>query len=100
MRFKVTQKKAKINTPMDQVIYTGLFLTGRALEWFKPYLIEIQTNGITTLNQEVKYIFLNWERFISQLTQIYGDIEAAMTVERKLLEFTQKGSATKYTIMF
>src|SRR6266571_1248773 len=100
MRFKVTQKKAKINTPMDQVIYTGLFLTKRALEWFKPYLTEIQTNKITIINQEVRYIFLSWEGFTSQLMQMYGNIEAAMTAKRKLSKLTQKGSATNYTIMF
>ena len=50
MWFKVTQEKAKIGIPIDQVIYTELFLIGRALKWFKPYLMEIQTNEITTLN--------------------------------------------------
>ncbi len=32
MRFKVMQEKAKIGMLMDQVMYTGLFLTGRALK--------------------------------------------------------------------
>ena len=50
MRFKVMQEKAKISTPMDQVMYTRLFLTGKALKWFESYLIEIQMNGMTTLN--------------------------------------------------
>ena len=31
---------------------------------------------------------------------MYGDIKAAVIVERKLSEFTQKGSITKYTMMF
>src|SRR6266702_139501 len=97
IKFKITQKNIKIATPMDQVVYAGLFLTGRALEWFKPYLTEIQTNGMTTTNQEVRYMFLSWEGFASQLTQIYGNMEAAITVKRKLLELTQKGLATKYT---
>ena len=44
------QKKAKIGTPMDQVTYTGLFLTGKALKWFKPYVTKIQTNKITITN--------------------------------------------------
>src|SRR6266704_2617970 len=57
IQFKVTQEKAKMGIPMDQVMYTGLFLIGRALEWFKPYLTEIQTNGMTTFNQEVRYMF-------------------------------------------
>ena len=32
--------------------YTGLFLIGRVLEWFKPYLTEIQLNGMGTTNIE------------------------------------------------
>ena len=53
------QEKAKMGILMDQVMYTGLFLMGRALKWFKPYFTEIQLNGMTTLNQEVRYIFLS-----------------------------------------
>jgi len=41
MHFKVTQKGAKLVTPADRIAYTGLFLLGRALKWFKPYLTEI-----------------------------------------------------------
>ena len=63
MRFKVMQEKDKMGTPMDQVMYAGLFLTRKALKWFELYFTEIQTNGIITLNQEVRYMFLNWEGF-------------------------------------
>src|SRR6266550_3162652 len=59
IKFKITQENIKITTPMDQVAYIGLFLTKRALKWFKPYLTEIQTNRITITNQEVQYMFLN-----------------------------------------
>ena len=41
IHFKVIQEGAKLAIPIDQVAYAGLFLIGRALEWFKPYLIEI-----------------------------------------------------------
>ena len=41
MHFKVMQEGAKLATLLDQVAYTGLFLTGRALKWFKPYLTKI-----------------------------------------------------------
>jgi len=41
MHFKVMQEGAKLATPINQVAYVGLFLLGRALEWFKSYLIEI-----------------------------------------------------------
>jgi len=57
-------------------------------------------NGMTTLNQEVRYIFLSWEGFASRLTQIYSDIEAAVMAERRLSKLTQKGLITKYTMMF
>ena len=40
--------------PADAVAYTGMFLTGRALEQFKPYLTEYQTNKATTTNLETK----------------------------------------------
>jgi len=50
MHFKVTQKEAKLVTPIDRIVYIGLFLSGRALKWFKPYLTEIQANGMTTTN--------------------------------------------------
>ena len=35
------QEGVKLAIPIDQVAYIGLFLTGRALKWFKPYLTEI-----------------------------------------------------------
>jgi len=41
MHFKVVQEGAKLVTLLDQVAYVELFLTGRALKWFKPYLMEI-----------------------------------------------------------
>src|SRR5271170_335522 len=100
IRFKVTQEGLKIGTTADQVAYAGLFLTGRALEWFEPYLTEFQTNGATTTNQEVKYMFSSWEGFSDRLIQMYGNPEATTTAERKLLELTQRGSATDYTTMF
>ena len=50
-------------TLVDTVIYIGIFLTGKALEWFKLYLTEYQINKATTTNLEIKYIFLSWENF-------------------------------------
>ena len=40
MPLKLRYKGHKIVTLLDTVIYAGIYLTGRALEWFKPYLIE------------------------------------------------------------
>ena len=65
IRFKITQENMKITIPIDQVVYIGLFLTRRALKWFKSYFTEIQTNGLSITNQEVRYIFLSWDRFVN-----------------------------------
>jgi hypothetical protein len=43
---------------IKQVAYAKLFLTGRVLEWFKPYLTKVQINGLNTTNIEVWYMFL------------------------------------------
>ena len=59
MSLKLRYKGYRIITPLDAVVYAGIYLTGRVLEWFKPYLIEYQTNGPTTTNLETKYIFLS-----------------------------------------
>ena len=40
MALKLQYKGYRIATPPDIVVYAGIFLTGRVLEWFKPYLIE------------------------------------------------------------
>ena len=43
---------------IKQVTYTGLFLTKRVLEQFKPYLTKVQLNGLNTTNIEARYMFL------------------------------------------
>ena len=40
MSLKLRYKGLKIATPADIVIYAGIFLLGRALEWFKLYFME------------------------------------------------------------
>ena len=37
---KLRYKGHRIATPLDMVVYAGIYLIGRVLEWFKPYLIE------------------------------------------------------------
>jgi len=100
MHFKVTQEGAKLATTMDQVAYAGLFLTGKALEWFEPYLTEIQNNGMTTTNRDVQYMFSSWKGFADRLTQMFGDPEAMTTAERRLQTLTQRTSAIEYTTQF
>ena len=63
MHFKITQEEVKLPILMDQVVYIGLFLIGRALKQFKPYFTEIQLNSIMSTNLKVKYLFLSWGGF-------------------------------------
>ena len=60
---KLRYKGPKIAILADTIIYIGMFLIGKALEWFKLYLIEYQINRATTINLEMKYIFLNQDNF-------------------------------------
>ena len=41
IKIKITNKGPGLLTAMEQVAYTGLFLTGRALERFKPYFTKV-----------------------------------------------------------
>ena len=53
IKIKITNKGLGLLIVIKQVAYVGLFLTGRVLEWFKPYLTKIQLNGMSTTNIEV-----------------------------------------------
>ena len=67
IKIKITNKGPGLPIAIKQVAYTGLFLTGRALEWFKPYLTEVQINGLNTTNIKARYIFLTQDGFANQL---------------------------------
>ena len=58
IKIKITNKGLRLPTAIKQVAYAGLFLTKRVLEWFKPYLIKVQLNGLNTINIKAWYIFL------------------------------------------
>ena len=52
IKIKITNKGPGLLISIKQMAYAGLFLLGRVLKWFKPYLTEIQENGLTTINQK------------------------------------------------
>ena len=58
IKIKITNKGLRLLTVIKQIAYTGLFLTEKALEWFKPYLTKIQLNRMSTTNIKVWYMFL------------------------------------------
>ena len=53
IKIKIINKGPKLPIVIKQVAYTGLFLIGKALKWFKPYFTKIQLNRIGTTNIEV-----------------------------------------------
>ena len=58
IKIKITNKGLGLLMAIKQVAYAGLFLIKRVLKQFKPYLTEVQLNGLNTANIEVWYIFL------------------------------------------
>ena len=58
IKIKITNKGLKLLIVIKQVAYAELFLTGRVLEWFKPYFTKIQLNGMSTTNIQARYMFL------------------------------------------
>ena len=52
IKIEITNKGLGLLTVIKQIAYIGLFLLGRALEWFNPYFIKIQLNRISTTNIE------------------------------------------------
>ena len=63
IKIKIINKGPGLLIVIKQMAYAGLFLTGRVLEWFKPYFTEIQLNGMSTTNVEARYMFLIWDGF-------------------------------------
>ena len=63
IKIRIDNKRLKLTTPFNKVIYAGMHLIGKPLKWFQPYLSEAQMNRIITTNKEIRYMFLSWEDF-------------------------------------
>ena len=100
MKLKIRYKGQKLPIVVNQVAYTGLFLAGQTLKWFKLYLVKYKANSLTTKNNKVRYIYLIQKGFVNRLTQIYGDLKVKAIAEYRLQELTQQGSAIKYITQF
>ena len=50
IKIKITNKGLGLPTAIKQIAYTGLFLIGWVLEWFKPYFTKVQLNRLNTTN--------------------------------------------------
>ena len=84
IKIKITNKGLGLPTVIKQVAYTGLFLTGKVLKQFKPYLTKIQLNGMSTTNIKAQYIFLIQKGFANQLKQIFKSLEKKLIAKNKL----------------
>ena len=84
IKIKITNKRLELLIVIKQVIYTGLFLTGRVLEQFKLYFTKIQLNRISTTNIKVWYMFLIQDGFANQLKQIFKSLEEELVAKDKL----------------
>ena len=77
-----------------------MHLTEKPLKQFYPYLLKAQTNGITTTNKEVRYMFLLWKGFKACLVQMYKDSEEEETAIRKIYKLRQPALAIVYMTKF
>ena len=84
IKIKITNKGLGLLIVIKRVAYTGLFLLGRVLKWFKPYFTKIQENGLTITNQEARYIFLLQEGFCKYIIQIFSSPKEEFITENKL----------------
>ena len=85
---------------IEQVAYAELFLIGRVLKQFKPYLTEVQLNGLNTTNIEAWYIFLIQEGFTNRLKQIFGSLDEELIAKDKLKNLRQTVLVMMYLTKF
>ena len=50
IKIRIDNEGLKLATPFNKIIYAGMYLIGKPLKWFQPYLFKTQTNRITTTN--------------------------------------------------
>ena len=100
IKIKITNKGPGLLIVIEQIAYAGLFLTERVLKWFKPYLTEIQLNGISTTNIKAQYIFLIWDGFANRLKQIFRSLKEELVAKDKLENIQQTISAIVYLTEF
>ena len=100
IKIRIDNEGPKLATLFNKIIYAGMHLIGKPFKQFQLYLSKVQINGVMTTNKEVRYMFLLWEGFKSQLVQMYRDSEEEEIVTRKMYKLRQTVSAMVYTIKF
>ena len=100
IKIRIDNERPKLTTPFNKIIYARIHLIRKPFKWFQFYLSETQTNGVIIINKEVRYIFLLWKGFKSQLVQMYRDFEEEKIATKKLYKLKQMALAMVYMTEF
>ena len=85
----------------DKVLCTANLLAGAAFEWFEPRLRNyLEYKDKDNRDDETNYAFGYYDNFLRELKKVFGDVDEQKTVERKLIQLRQIGSAKQYTSEF
>ena len=79
----------------QKVLYAASYLSGRAAQWFEPYLDLLDNRNPTC-------ILNNWDRFEQQLFTLFGDPNEVRNAEFELnsLSMKENGKASTYIAQF
>ena len=79
----------------QKVLYTASYLSGRAAQWFKPYLDLLNNSSPTCLLN-------NWDCFEQQLFTLFGNPNKVQNAEFELnsLSMKENGKALTYIAQF
>ncbi|KAK2734838.1 hypothetical protein CKAH01_18966 [Colletotrichum kahawae] len=87
-------------TEADKVHYAASFLRKDALAWFEPTMRDHLENTHNDQDEDTQAIFKKYEEFEKRLKNTFGNPDEERITERKLMNLTQKGSASKYASEF
>ncbi|KAF6805928.1 reverse transcriptase domain protein [Colletotrichum sojae] len=82
-------------TEADKVHYAASFLKKDAFAWFEPTMRDHLENTHNNQDDETQAIFSNYDEFEKRLKSTFGNPDEERIAERKLMNLTQKGSASK-----
>ena len=84
----------------DQVLATGMYMKGDALEWFQPYMDEVMNVPEAQWKDETSTMFASFESFAQKLENVFGEVDEQRSAERKLQRLRQSGPVSEYYAKF
>jgi hypothetical protein len=76
--------KGKLYNDASKVIFVSTYLRGQAWDWLEPYIREYYEKNPTEWSTIARNIFGSYASFRRHLEKTFGDIDAAITAERRL----------------